>query len=33
MLGVSVVGARGLTTRAKEKLRKNLPPGFALPGD
>jgi RNA polymerase sigma factor (sigma-70 family) len=33
MLGVSVVGARGLAQRAKEKLRKKLPAGFDLPGD
>lgn len=32
MLGVSVVGARGLALRAKQKLREKLPPSFALPG-
>lgn len=32
MLGISVVGARGLALRAKEKLRSKLPKDFALPG-
>jgi RNA polymerase sigma-70 factor (ECF subfamily) len=33
LLGVSVVGARGLAQRAKDKLKKKVPAGFALPGD
>lgn len=32
LLGVSVVGARGLAHRAREKLKTKLPPGFQLPG-
>lgn len=31
MLGVSTVGARGLALRAREKLKRRLPPGFELP--
>lgn len=33
MVGVSVIGARGLAHRAKRLLRTKLPPSFALPGD
>jgi RNA polymerase sigma factor (sigma-70 family) len=32
MLGVSVVGARGLAHRARRVLRSKLPPSFEMPG-
>lgn len=32
MLGVSVVGSRGLAHRAREALRRHLPPNYRVPG-